>query len=68
MSALVLSAFLASAANMLNLQNRMPVACNVGMDIMFASAQDTWSTLNALPCPNEIAVNDHGTNQMCYAT
>ena len=53
MSSLVLSAFLASAANTRDLQDRMLVACNVGVDTVVASARDTWSSLNAPPCPSD---------------
>ena len=31
----------------------MLVACNVGVDTVVASARDTWSSLNALPCPSD---------------
>ena len=41
LSSLALSAFLASAANTRDLQDRMLVACNVGVDTVVASARDT---------------------------
>ena len=52
-SSLALSAFLASAANTRDLQDPMLFACNVGLDTVVASARDTWSSLNALPCPSD---------------
>ena len=36
-----------------NLQDRMLVACNVGVDTVVASAPNTWSSLNTLPCPSD---------------
>ena len=52
-SSLAFSAFFASAANTRDLQNRMLVASNIGVDTVIASAQDTWSSFNALTCPSE---------------
>ena len=52
-SSLALSAFLASAVNMRDLQDRMLIVCNVGVDTMVASARDTWRLFNALPCSND---------------
>ena len=52
-TSLALFAFLASAANTRDLQDRMLVACNVGVDTVVASAWDTWSSFNGLPCPND---------------
>ena len=52
-SLLALSAFLASAANTRDLQDRMLVACNVGVDTVVTSARDTWSSFTALPCPSD---------------
>ena len=50
-SSRALSAFLASAANTRDLQDRMIAAYNVGVDTVVASARYT-SSFNALPCPN----------------
>ena len=52
-SSLALSAFLTSAANTRDLQDRMLVACNVRVETMVASTRNTWSSFNALPCPND---------------
>ena len=53
-SSLALSAFLASAANTRDLQDRMLAACNVGVNTVVASARETWSSFNAaLPCQSD---------------
>ena len=52
-SSLTLSAFLASAANTRDLQDRMLVACNVGVDTLVASTRGIWSSFNALHCPKD---------------
>ena len=52
-SSLAFSAVLASAANTRDLKDRALVACNVGVDTVVASARDTWSSFNALPCPSD---------------
>ena len=53
LSSLPLSAFMASAANTRDLQDRMLVACNVGVNTVVASARDAWSSFNAIPCQND---------------
>ena len=48
-----LFAFLAAAANTRYLQDRMLVACKVGVETVVESARDTWSSFNAITCPND---------------